>query len=98
MVKEFFRPTRVKVIIWLVLSFVFYILAFFYFWSMKCICAFGGFDNCVDYSKYQIVQSGCHCSCTELSTVVSTNLTFLGIFVVIYLIICVVEWRRKNEK
>lgn len=87
--KDFFRPTKGKIIISLILTAVWIILL-----SIApqpiCKCALSSFNNCTDYYPFLVIKNQlCHCSCVPLTEVVSQYIIFILVpFGSFYLLSC----------
>jgi len=97
--KEFFRPSKGKIIISVVLTVIFIFVAKIinYAFGFYCRCSGGGFENCKDYYSFLIVKWNCHCSCTPLIEVYKQYFWFLLFpFLIIYIIVSTYNKIKKK--
>ena len=106
--KESFKPTKKKVIISIVITFIWFLMALIYNWILHVLCKEGinyGFKGCIDYYSLLIISMWHHCShysgiCTPLSAVISQYFWIIIFpFGLTYLILSIISYAfYKNKK
>ena len=91
------KPTRNKVIVSLIVLFVWYFLISILF-STFCNCRDGGFDNCTDYEHLSLVSMGCHCSCTTVNEAMIDNFILILPSLITYIIYSSVQHFKEKIK
>jgi hypothetical protein len=102
--KEFFRPTKRKIIFSIAVTFILYLTRLIIYLnnSGQCKCTVIGTPPvCTDYHFFLLIKEWtCHCGCTSISKVISQYFWIIVIpfvlFYIIYSAIRIIILKYKN--
>lgn len=97
---KFLKKRSVKIIISILLSFLYLIIVSYVSPKILCDCIDKGLNNCKDYYSFLLIKSiECHCSCISLSTVLIEYINYLIIpFITIYIFYSIFVWLISKHK